>query len=253
MLQRMAQLAHHASAPRSEPRSQGLQSLQGAVRCSISRSTFSEDLPKACFFSFAMRRRRVWISWSWARIVADIRAFSACKAKSAIAREALDRIGALYDIEREITGRPADIRLAARQKHSVPKVDAFFAWAESQLALIPGKGDLAKAFRYGLSRRASFSLFLEDGRVAIDNNPAERALRPIGIGRKNWLFAGADTGAETLARAMTVIETAKLNSLDPQAYLADILARIHDHKINRLDELLPWNWSPLAAPNAEAA
>lgn len=175
------------------------------------------------------------------------------KTKSTIAREALDRIGALYDIEREITGQSADIRLAARQKHSAPKVDAFFAWAENQLALIPGKGDLAKAFRYGLSRRAAFSLFLEDGRVAIDNNPAERALRPIGIGRKNWLFAGADTGAETLARAMTVIETAKMNGLDPQAYLADILARIHDHKINRLDELLPWNWSPLAAPNAEAA
>lgn len=175
------------------------------------------------------------------------------KTKSAIAREALDRIGKLYDIEREITGQPADIRLAARQKHSAPKVGAFFAWAESQLALIPGKGDLAKAFRYGLSRRAAFSLFLEDGRVAIDNNPAERALRPIGIGRKNWLFAGADTGAETLARAMTIVETAKMNGLDPQAYLADILARIHDHKINRLDELLPWNWSPLAAPNSEAA
>jgi transposase len=175
------------------------------------------------------------------------------KTKSAIAREALDRIGALYDIEREITGQPADIRLAARLKHSAPKVTAFFAWAESQLALIPGKEDLAKAFRYGLSRRPAFSLFLEDGRVAIDNNPAERALRPIGIGRKNWLFAGADTGAETLARAMTVIETAKMNGLDPQAYLADILTRIHDHKINRLDELLPWNWSPLAVPNAEAA
>jgi transposase len=90
-------------------------------------------------------------------------------------------------------------------------------------------------------------LFLSDGRVAIDNNPAERALRPIGIGRKNWLFAGADTGAETLARAMTIIETAKLNDLDPQAYLADILDRIHDHKINRLDELLPWNWVPMAS------
>lgn len=175
------------------------------------------------------------------------------KTKSTIAREALDRIGALYDIEREITGQTADIRLAARQKHSAPKVGAFFAWAERQLALIPGKGDLAKAFRYGLSRRASFSLFLEDGRVAIDNNPAERALRPIGIGRKNWLFAGADTGAETLARAMTVIETAKMNGLDPQAYLADILARIHDHKINRLDELLPWNWAPMVSPQEEAA
>jgi transposase len=156
-------------------------------------------------------------------------------------------------IEREITGRPADIRLAARQKHSAPKVAVFFAWAESQLTLIPGKGDLAKAFRYGLSRKDAFSLFLSDGRVAIDNNPAERALRPIGIGRKNWLFAGADTGAETLARAMTIIETAKMNGLDQQAYLANILARINDHKINRLGELLPWNWSPLPTSLPEAA
>lgn len=175
------------------------------------------------------------------------------KTKSAIAREALDRIGALYDIEREISGRPADIRLAARQTLSAPKVAAFFAWAESQLPLIPGKGDLAKAFRYGISRKDAFSLFLSDGRVAIDNNPAERALRPIGIGRKNWLFAGADTGAETLARAMTIIETAKMNGLDPQAYLADILARINDHKINRLGDLLPWNWSPLPTSVPEAA
>jgi transposase len=118
---------------------------------------------------------------------------------------------------------------------------------------IPGKSELAKAFRYGLSRQEAFSLFLNDGRVAIDNNPAERALRPIGIGRRNWLFAGADTGAETLARAMTIIETAKLNGLDPQAYLADILDRIHDHKINRLDELLPWNWEPLAVAHQEVA
>ena len=101
-----------------------------------------------------------------------------------------------------------------------------------------------------MSRRKAFSLFLTDGRVAIDNNPAERALRPIGIGRKNWLVAGADTGAATLARAMTIIETAKLNGLDPLAYLADVLDRIHDHKINKLDELLPWNWKAL---NSEAS
>jgi transposase len=175
------------------------------------------------------------------------------KTKSAVAREALDHIGALCDIEREITGQTADIRLAARQKHSAPKVDAFFTGAESQLTRIPGKGDLARAFRYGLTRRASFSRFLTDGRVAIDNNPAERALRPIGIGRKNWLFAGADTGGETLARAMTIVETAKLNGLDPQAYLADVLDRIHDHKINRLDELLPWNLTPINAAQAKAA
>ena len=172
---------------------------------------------------------------------------------SEIAREALDRIGALYDIERKVTGQSADLRLAARQTHSRPKVEAFHAWAEQQLTRLPGKGDLAKAFRYGLSRWPSFCLFLEDGRVAIDNNPAERALRPIGIGRKNWLFAGADTGAETLARAMTLIETAKMNGLDPQAYLADVLDRIHDHKINRIDELLPWHWAPAAPSCAEAA
>ncbi|MDQ2067146.1 IS66 family transposase [Xinfangfangia sp. CPCC 101601] len=175
------------------------------------------------------------------------------KTKSVIAREALDRIGALYDIEREVNGCPAEIRLAVRQKHSSPKVEAFFAWSEQQLSRIPGKGDLAKAFRYGMSRRDAFSLFLSDGRVGIDNNPAERALRPIGVGRRNWLFAGADTGAETLARVMTIVETAKMNGLDPQAYLTDILTRIHDHKINRLDDLLPWNWSPLAAPPAAAA
>lgn len=172
---------------------------------------------------------------------------------SAIAREALDRIGALYDIEREIAGQPADVRRSVRHKQSKPKVEAFRTWAEQQLTRIPGKGDLARAFRYGLSRWPSFCLFLEDGRVAIDNNAAERALRPIGIGRKNWLFAGADTGAETLARAMTIIETAKMNGLDPQAYLADVLDRINDHMINRLDELLPWNWAPRTAPQAKAA
>lgn len=173
--------------------------------------------------------------------------------KSEIAREALDRIGALYDIERDINGQPPEIRLAARQKQSRPKAEAFRLWAEAQLTRIPGKGDLAAAFRYGLSRWSSLCLFLEDGRVAIDNNAAERALRPIGVGRRNWLFAGADTGAETLARAMTIIETAKMNGLDPQAYLADVLDRIHDHKINRLDDLLPWNWSPLVTISAEAA
>ena len=162
--------------------------------------------------------------------------------KSEIAREALDRIGKLYDVEREIAGRSAELRQAAREQHSRPMVDAFKVWAETQLPRIPGKGDLAKAFRYGLSRWPSFELFLEDGRIGIDNNPAERAMRPIGIGRKNWLFAGSDSGGETLARAMTLIETAKMNDLDPQAWLTDILDRIHDHKINRLHELLPWNW-----------
>jgi transposase len=188
----------------------------------------------------------------WAHLRRDFHDFWASN-KSEIAREALDRIGKLYDVERNINGQSADVRHAARQKLSQSKVTAFFAWSEQQLLRIPGKSDLAKAFRYGLSRQDAFSLFPTDGRVAIDNNPAERALRPIGIGRKNWLFAGADTGAGTLAREMTIIETAKLIDLDPQAYLADILDRIHDHKINRLDELLPWNWVPAGAENSQAA
>jgi hypothetical protein len=104
-----------------------------------------------------------------------------------------------------------------RQANSAPKVHAFKRWAEEQLNHISGKSDLAKAFRYALNRWASFCLFLEDGRVAIDNNPAERGMRPLGVGRRNWLFAGSDAGGETLARALTLIETAKMNGLDPQA------------------------------------
>ena len=173
--------------------------------------------------------------------------------KSEIAREALDRIGTLYDIEREIAGQPAELRLAARKTHSAETVAAFKAWAEQQLTRIPGKSDLAKAFRYALNRWPSFTLFLDDGRVAIDNNPAERAMRPIGVGRKNWLFAGSDSGGETLARAMTIIESAKMNGLNPQSYLADVLDRIHDHKINRLDALLPWNWTAKADVTSQNA
>lgn len=173
--------------------------------------------------------------------------------KSEIAHEALERIGQLYDIEREIAGKPADIRQAIRQELSRPKLEALHSWAEKQLTRISTKGDLAKAFRYALGRWHAFSLFIDDGRVAIDNNAAERAVRPICLGKKNWLFAGSETGAETLARAMTLIESAKMNGLDPQAYVTDLLNRIHDHKINRIDELLPWNWVPRTIPLALAA
>jgi len=106
---------------------------------------------------------------------------------SPIAREAPERIGALYDVEAAINGQPRDVRHAVRQRQSRPKVDAFGQWCERQLALIPGKGDLAKAMRYALNRWPSFTLFLDDGRVAIDNNPAERAIKPIVLGRKNFL------------------------------------------------------------------
>jgi transposase len=166
---------------------------------------------------------------------------------SEIAREALERIGALYDIERAINGHPAESRRAVRQEKSAPLVAVFRNWCAHHLERIPGKGDLAKAMRYALKRWHAFTLFLEDGRVAIDNNPAERALRPVVLTRKNALFAGSDAGGETFADAMTVIETAKLSGLNPEAYLADVLARINDHPNKRLDELLPWNWQNAAA------
>ena len=172
---------------------------------------------------------------------------------SPVAREALERIGALYDIEAAINGKPRDVRHAMRQKQSRPKVEAFREWCERQLTLIPGKGDLAKAMRYALNRWASFTLFLDDGRVAIDNNAAERAIKPIVLGRKNFLFAGSDAGGEILADAMTVIETAKLSGINPEAYLADILGRIRTHDPKHLDELLPWTWRAVREATPKAA
>jgi transposase len=172
---------------------------------------------------------------------------------SPIAWEALEQIGKLYDIERAINGQPLERRLAARQQQSRPRALAFRTWCEQQLARIPGKSDLAKAMRYALGRWPSFTLFLDDARVAIDNNTAERAIRPIAIGRKNFLFAGADAGGEILADAMTVIETAKLSGLNPEAYLADILTRIRDQDPAKLDDLLPWNWTAALQAAAKAA
>jgi transposase len=171
---------------------------------------------------------------------------------SPIAREALERIGRLYDIEAAINGERLEHRHAKRQQNSRPQVEAFRAWCERQLARIRGKSDLAKAMRYALNRWDSFTLFLDDARVAIDNNAAERAIRPISLGRKNFLFAGSDAGGEILADAMTLIETAKLSGLNPEAYLADLLARIPDHNQTRLDELLPWNWKDLRATTVVA-
>ena len=206
---------------------------------------------KALYTPDASGKTRIREAACWAHLRRDF--FDVHTAtKSGIAREALDRIGDLYDIERQINGQSRDARHASRQAKTRPKVEAFKTWSEAQLARIPGKSDLARAFRYALNRWGAFTLFLDDGRVAIDNNAAERAIKPVVIGRKNFLFAGSDAGGETLASAMTIIETAKFNGLNPQAYLADIFARIHDHKINRIDELLPWNWKPVASRTADA-
>jgi transposase len=162
-----------------------------------------------------------------------------------IATEALARIAAIYAIEAEIRGQDAKARQAVRQQRTKPLVDGLKIWLETQLATVSRKSTIADAIRYGLGRWDGLVLFINDGRIEIDSNVVERAIRPIALNRKNALFAGSDGGGEHWAILASLIETSKLNSIDPQAYLADILARIaNGHPINRLDELLPWNYVP---------
>ena len=163
---------------------------------------------------------------------------------SPIAKEALDRIGKLYDVERAITGKTKDQRQAMRDTKSRPLTENLKTWLEARLKELPEKFELTSAINYGLSRWGAFTLFLDDPAVAIDNNAAEHAIRPLVIGRRNWTFAGSDRGAENSATIMTIIETAKLCDLNPQTYVADLLNRLPDHKINRLEDLAPWNWKP---------
>lgn len=171
---------------------------------------------------------------------------------SAIARDALERIGQLFDIERTIAGQAADRRREIRREQAREKIDALGQWLDRQLAMISGRSELAKAIRYARARWKALTAYLDDGRLEISNNAAENAIRPVTLGRKNWLFAGSDTGGERAAIMYTLIRTAKLNGLEPEAWLRDILGRIGSHPINRLDKLLPWNM-PKPAANALAA
>ena len=159
---------------------------------------------------------------------------------SAIADEAIARIAQLYAIEKEARGSPADRRRELRQAEAVPLFDDLEAWLHAQLPTISGKSPLAAAIRYALTRMKRLRPYLDHGILELDNNSAERAMRSIAIGRKNYLFVGSQGGGKAAAIAYTLIETAKLNGIDPQAWLTDTLARIPDHKITRVDELLPW-------------
>jgi len=161
---------------------------------------------------------------------------------SGISKEALERIAELYAIEASIRGDPPERRRSVRQKHAAPLIDDLEAWLQAQLTQISGKSALAGAIRYGLTRLKRLRPYLNDGRLSIDNNAAERGMRSIALGRKNYLFMGSDSGGRSAAIAYTLIETAKLNGVDPQAWLTDVLARIADHKISRIDELLPWRY-----------
>jgi transposase len=166
---------------------------------------------------------------------------------SPIAAEALARIAALYEIERHIAGQSADARKAARAK-ARPIIEALEIWLIQQLGRIPSGGALADAVRYTLARWAALCRFLDDGRIELDNNPVERAIRPVALGRKNHLFAGSDGGGYRWAMIASLITSAKLNGVEPYAYLRDVLERmVACHPANRLDQLLPWNWSPANA------
>jgi transposase len=185
--------------------------------------------------------------WSHSRrkffVLADV-------AKAPLALEAVRRIDAIFAIEREINGRAAAERCAVRQARVAPLVAELEGWMRAERARLSRHAEAAKAMDYMLKRWDTFARFIGDGRICLTNNAAERALRGIAIGRKNWLFAGSDRGGQRAAAMYTLIATAKLNNLDPQAWLADVLRRIANHPATRLHELLPWNWRP---PKVDAA
>jgi transposase len=162
---------------------------------------------------------------------------------SPIALEALQRIAALFAIESDIRGQAPERRLAVRAEHATPLMDQLKAFLDTSLARISAKGTLAKAIRYSLTRWPALRRYLTDGRLEMTNNAAERAMRTPVLGRKNYLFCGSDAGGQRAACVYTITETARLNGLNPQAYLTDVMARIADHPINKIDALLPWHWT----------
>ena len=168
--------------------------------------------------------------------------------KSPVAKEAVDRIAAVYAIEDKARFASAAERVEHRRE-TAPLLDAFFDWAGKAVTKLSGKLELAKAFRYTITRREALMRFVTDGRLEADNNVAENALRTIALGRKNYLFAGSDTGGERAAAIYTLIQTAKLNGINPEIYLRNALTKIADgHTINRIGELLPWTMIQAAAP-----
>jgi transposase len=194
------------------------------------------------------------LCWSHARrkffeladVQTNIRKGKSPKEISPIAVEAVKRIDALFEIERMVNGQSPEARLAMRQRQSAPLVAELEGWLRGERALLSKHAKVAKAIDYLLAPKhwPSFTRFLEDGRVCLSNNAAERSLRGVALGRKSWLFAGSERGGQRAAAMYTLIGTAKLNDVDPQAWLADVIARISDTPVSRLHELLPWNWKP---------
>ena len=174
-------------------------------------------------------------------------------AKAPLAIEAVRRIDAIFAVERNINGLGAAQRQAMRQVRVAPLVRALEAWMRTERSKLSRHAEVAKAMDYMLKRWAAFTRLLEDGRICLTNNAAEREMRAIAIGRKSWLFAGSDRGGERAAAMYTLIATAKLNGVDPRAWLADVLARIADHPASHLDDLLPWYWPRRSQDSSVAA
>ena len=171
---------------------------------------------------------------------------------SPLALQALERIGKLFEVERAINGEQPEKRARMRRQRSRPLLDALKDFLEASLRKLPGKSDLALAIRYALTRWVALIRYADNGCLEMTNNAAERAIRALALGRKNWLFAGSDKGGERAAAIYTLIETAKLNGIEPQAYLTEVLTRIAEHPVNRVDELLPWNINAATDQNQAA-
>jgi transposase len=152
------------------------------------------------------------------------------------------RIDELFEIERTINGLTPQQRVAVRQAKSKPLVADLEVWLRQHLALLSSKSDTAKAINYSLTRWKAFTRFLDDGRICLSNNAAERSIRCVAVGRKNWTFAGSDAGGHRAAAVYSLVQTCRLNDVDPQAWLADVLARLPDYPANKIADLLPWNW-----------
>jgi transposase len=187
------------------------------------------------------RAKGITLAFCWSHVRRQF--IELAKGKTApIAQETLQRIAALYAVEAEVRGKPPDLRRAIRQERSRPLVEDLFAWLSAQLARLPGGSPTAEAIRYALNHRDGLVQFLKGGKIELDTNTVERAIRPICLSRKNALFASGDNGGACWAAVASLMETCKLNGVDPQRYLADVLTRLVNGWPNsRIDELMPWH------------